>query len=600
MNKKTLCLLLAAALVFAAGMPLLPQAAVAAVPVASYEQTTDTMTITIADAGEWETLCNAAVVTAHETGNRIIETATNVVINLPAGTMEVTKGLMMPYTAKRLTINGNGCVLEVDVNDSVIEMTNPSGATIVLNGKCTLESTQKNILHWQFSGTLELGQNADITVRGGSAPGHYGNSAITASVHLTVAFGSGSRLVAKSGEAVGINPNLAIYGNDGIPRPAVPSAAIWVQESNGKVGSLTFTGSPDYVLIEDGTDADNNPALWIDEGGRIVDNANLGIVSKPGNRNMSSSNDTTRDGVGAPRVSYLKPAPDFRGDIREPEPMMIPVAGVGITDTPPSVRAVYDKEYGALTIKPTREEFLAWLAWIGGAGEAVFDTSYLLSEETMVRIDPQWILDLFAEDASDEMKALAEQFQTLTVVNRAGRVSVPVSWLLLAAEAAKEGEMIEITIGSGSVVFRMTIGGKSADLKVTAPATLGMKFTPAQGRSPESYTLRSKDTGHVGAFANYEGGMISALVYETGHYDAVDNPDAPAYIPDSAADVFLSYAVNASVLNLRKGGSMNFAIVGKLPRGTAVVVEYLSGNWAYVHTDSGATGWVYSKYLTAL
>ena len=197
------------------------------------------------------------------------------------------------------------------------------------------------------------------------------------------------------------------------------------------------------------------------------------------------------------------------------------------------------------------------------------------------------------------MKALGEKLQSLTIMHRNGSVVVPWEWLVQAAQNAGANDKIGVHLLSGSVIFKMTIGGKNAELKVSAPAVLSMKFTPAKGRAPESYTLVNKESKNVATFANYENGMLSVLVYENGHFDATDNPDAAPYIPASAADAFLSYKVSASVLNLRKGGSMSFDVIDKLPRGTVVTVEYLSGNWAYIHTDAGVTGWVYSKYLTA-
>ena len=610
MNKKGLCMLLAAALVFAAALPLMPRTAAA----------DDTKYVDTLDAAGWADLCaNAETLLAGKTNM-------DITLNEAVVGTGMSIGLVIPASVETLSIKSNlssgttimgylndpdstqsslSCILEnISIESSAVNAIVSSYRVLklTLDGICSIKAEGGITIFSDKSCELILGEDADVTIVGG-----IGNGAAAAAVYsgmggdLIINFGDGSKLTARSG--AGNQSAQALYS--------------WK--------NIRFLGNPAQVLIEDGVSPDTFSAMLARGGsitGDILDSLgivpdmnqdNYAVVNKvvysagqtgPDDNNDNNNNDDNdNDSSTETKTDVLDDSANNTnqtGSGKLDKPLEIPVMGGEEGSGNVVLSASYDSGDGSLTVAPTQKQFFDWLESLGSDGNAVFDTSFLLSGETTMKLDPQWILDLFDEGASDEMKALAEKFQTLTVVNRNGGVTIPASWLALAAEYAEKGEMIEIYIGTGSVIFKVYVGGKAVDLKVTAPATLSMKFTPAKGRSPESYTLRSKDTAHTGTFANYEGGMLTALVYETGHYDIADNTTAPAYIPDSAVDAFLSYKVSASVLNLRKGGSMSFDVIGKLPRGTVVVVEYLSGNWAYIHTDSGTTGWVYSKYLTAL
>jgi uncharacterized protein YgiM (DUF1202 family) len=68
-----------------------------------------------------------------------------------------------------------------------------------------------------------------------------------------------------------------------------------------------------------------------------------------------------------------------------------------------------------------------------------------------------------------------------------------------------------------------------------------------------------------------------------------DNP--PAY-SDSV------WRTTASTLNLRSGAGTQFAILGKIKRGTGVTILESVGNWRRVKTFGGQVGWISASYLT--
>ena len=69
-------------------------------------------------------------------------------------------------------------------------------------------------------------------------------------------------------------------------------------------------------------------------------------------------------------------------------------------------------------------------------------------------------------------------------------------------------------------------------------------------------------------------------------------PDTP---PASSSTV---YRTTASVLNLRAGAGTNYAVIGKLKKGTGCTILSSKGNWRRVKTFGGQVGWVSANYLT--
>ncbi len=95
-------------------------------------------------------------------------------------------------------------------------------------------------------------------------------------------------------------------------------------------------------------------------------------------------------------------------------------------------------------------------------------------------------------------------------------------------------------------------------------------------------------------------GMGSALALagcasnKTAEAPAAAAPAAAAPQPTAAPRV----EVTANSLNIRKTATANGAVVGTLKRGDRVsALEAESGGWQYVESDSGAKGYVASKYL---
>lgn len=69
-------------------------------------------------------------------------------------------------------------------------------------------------------------------------------------------------------------------------------------------------------------------------------------------------------------------------------------------------------------------------------------------------------------------------------------------------------------------------------------------------------------------------------------------PDVPPVYSDTV------YRTTASTLNLRAGAGTDYAVIGKLKRGTGVTILDKVGNWRRVKTFKGQIGWVSANYLT--
>lgn len=69
-------------------------------------------------------------------------------------------------------------------------------------------------------------------------------------------------------------------------------------------------------------------------------------------------------------------------------------------------------------------------------------------------------------------------------------------------------------------------------------------------------------------------------------------PDNPPAYSDSV------WRTTASTLNLRSGAGTQFAILGKIKRGTGVTILESVGNWRRVKTFGGQVGWISASYLT--
>ena len=450
MNKKGLCMLLAATLVFAAALPLMPRTAAA------------DFAVNITNQTDWENLIVVPDAFLDEPTGEIILSG------------NVTGSLAVPSGVKTLTIRGNGYTITGDSTYGYPAITMEGASTLILDGKIKIEGEGgMPAVGFAGGGILQLADGADVTMLCGTSGNPY--NAILSVGDLTIHFEQGSKLVATNGKM----DFDTIWGYS-------PVIVIW--------GNLTFTGSPARVHIYDNTNASEIPAIVayrVDSDVRGMD------VAAFIDDIDDDIDDDQRTYLFFQQIDYTASTSTSSGASKLLTPLLIPVSGEGKTPEPPTVSGSYDEQYNHLYLLPTQLQFLNWLRWISEGGAAVIDTSYLLSIDSTLLIEPQWILDLYAADATDEMKALGEKLQSLTIMHRNGSVVVPWEWLVQAAQNAGPNDKIGIHLLSGSVIFKMTIGGKNAELKVSAPAVLSMKFTPAKGRAPESYTLVNKESKNV-------------------------------------------------------------------------------------------------------
>jgi len=101
-----------------------------------------------------------------------------------------------------------------------------------------------------------------------------------------------------------------------------------------------------------------------------------------------------------------------------------------------------------------------------------------------------------------------------------------------------------------------------------------------------------------------EGNFGAALFFASKAQDLVarvkqgagaDQPADPAAAPPPPIPSLSSYAVRA-VARLRKGPNLSEGVIGRLPAGTQVMGEAVSGEWVKV-TYQGVSGWVHSSLL---
>jgi SH3-like domain-containing protein len=95
--------------------------------------------------------------------------------------------------------------------------------------------------------------------------------------------------------------------------------------------------------------------------------------------------------------------------------------------------------------------------------------------------------------------------------------------------------------------------------------------------------------------------MVSTKIAEATPEPAA--APAPGLDPASSIQPTPAPAASAhirSAVNMRSGPSSSAATVGVLQAGEAVQVGANQGGWVLVTLDSGATGWVYSRYLDNL
>ena len=119
-----------------------------------------------------------------------------------------------------------------------------------------------------------------------------------------------------------------------------------------------------------------------------------------------------------------------------------------------------------------------------------------------------------------------------------------------------------------------------------------------EGSSVRGY-LTTSDTVLVNytendmASVSVTGSKLSGWIPIDAIGETVDlKPETPPSYSDTV------YRTTASTLHLRAGAGTDYAIIGKLKRGTGVTILDSAGNWRRVKTYNGQIGWVSANYLT--
>jgi uncharacterized protein YraI len=76
---------------------------------------------------------------------------------------------------------------------------------------------------------------------------------------------------------------------------------------------------------------------------------------------------------------------------------------------------------------------------------------------------------------------------------------------------------------------------------------------------------------------------------------SADQPRDPSAAPAPPIPSLSSYTTR-TVARIRRGPALSEAVVGRLPEGTPVMGEAVSGEWVKV-TYQGLSGWVHSSLL---
>jgi uncharacterized protein YgiM (DUF1202 family) len=126
----------------------------------------------------------------------------------------------------------------------------------------------------------------------------------------------------------------------------------------------------------------------------------------------------------------------------------------------------------------------------------------------------------------------------------------------------------------------------------------------SEDKTQASVVARSEESLAKAEEQLSEGNFGAALFFASKAQDLVarvkqgagaDQPADPAAAPPPPIPSLSSYAVRA-VARLRKGPNLSEGVIGRLPAGTQVMGEAVSGEWVKV-TYQGVSGWVHSSLL---
>jgi cell division protein FtsB len=126
----------------------------------------------------------------------------------------------------------------------------------------------------------------------------------------------------------------------------------------------------------------------------------------------------------------------------------------------------------------------------------------------------------------------------------------------------------------------------------------------AEDKTQASVLARSEESLAKAEEQLSEGNFGAALFFASKAQDLVarvksgagsDQPTDPSASPTPAIPSLSSFVVRAAA-RIRKGPDLSEAVVGRLPAGTQVMGEAVSGQWVKV-TYQGLSGWVHSSLL---
>ena len=128
---------------------------------------------------------------------------------------------------------------------------------------------------------------------------------------------------------------------------------------------------------------------------------------------------------------------------------------------------------------------------------------------------------------------------------------------------------------TGSVRFR---AGASTETAAMGTFSKGTKLT-VMGENGRFYLVKTADGTQ---------GFVSSLYVST------------RYVSSSSSSSSSSYAtgtITGNTVNVRKGGGMSYAVIGKVYGGSTVDVLYKGNYWTKIETASGLVGWVSNAYI---
>ena len=125
---------------------------------------------------------------------------------------------------------------------------------------------------------------------------------------------------------------------------------------------------------------------------------------------------------------------------------------------------------------------------------------------------------------------------------------------------------------TGNVRFR---AGASTETEAMGTFPKGTKLT-VMGENGRFYLVKDADGSQ---------GFVSSL-YVSTRYVA----------PSSGSSYDVGY-ITGNTVNVRKGGGMSYAVIGKVYGGDKVEVLYEGNYWTKIETSKGLVGWVNNNYI---